>query len=207
MNAFYHHTIMALAVLFLAGCGGEPEVRTYVLVYPEGHGTEKVHEHAPTSDGLPDNHPPADAPDRTAYRWTVPEAWAEQAASGMRIATFVIKGDDPEMRAECSIIRLTGDSPVLANVNRWRGQLELPDVDMDAVKATSEEVKTRAGTMALVIDVGGANTASAQNFLAAIVQDGDGTIFIKLFGPRATVAAESKAFMELVLSFGRAKEG
>jgi len=59
--------------------------------------------------------------------WKTPDGWNERAETGMRVATFTM-GDD---RLECSVIPLPApdgadsDEYLLANVNRWRGQLGL----------------------------------------------------------------------------------
>lgn len=62
--------------------------------------------------------------------WKTPEGWTELPGEGMRKATFKIEGDGPTL--ECTVIRLpdpNGDPAsseyVLANINRWRGQLGL----------------------------------------------------------------------------------
>ena len=63
-------------------------------------------------------------------KWTTPEGWNEQPASGMRAATFRI--GDGEDALECTVIPLpardgaaASEEYLLENVNRWRKQLGL----------------------------------------------------------------------------------
>lgn len=66
-----------------------------------------------------------------APTWSLPEGWSEETGSGMRQATIHITNIDPAL--EMSVIQLPSDGGdpegyLLANVNRWRGQLGLPPV-------------------------------------------------------------------------------
>lgn len=55
-----------------------------------------------------------------------PEGWEESQGSAMRVASFAVKGEGGEA-ADVSVIPLPGESgSVLENVNRWRGQVQLP---------------------------------------------------------------------------------
>jgi hypothetical protein len=57
---------------------------------------------------------------------TAPEGWSESQGSSMRVASFSVKGEDGAT-ADVSVIPLPGESgSVLENVNRWRGQVQLP---------------------------------------------------------------------------------
>ena len=62
------------------------------------------------------------APD-VGYTADLPEGWSEKEGSGMRMASYAIEGTSIDFY----LISLTmGDVP--SNVNRWRGQVELPTV-------------------------------------------------------------------------------
>lgn len=71
--------------------------------------------------------PSTPAPPRVPkIKVTAPEGWEESQGSAMRVASFAIKGEDGAT-ADVSVIPLPGDSgSVLENVNRWRGQVQLP---------------------------------------------------------------------------------
>jgi len=79
--------------------------------------------------------------------WKVPEGWSEQLGAGMRAATFRMGAG--ETKLECSVIPLPSEDPasveyVLANINRWRGQLGLDAQSPDDFKAaikTSDDIQ------------------------------------------------------------------
>src|SRR5688572_18194483 len=58
--------------------------------------------------------------------WTAPSTWKAQAPTAMRLASFAIPtkaGKDLDF----SVVMLSGEAGgLLANVNRWRGQIQLP---------------------------------------------------------------------------------
>lgn len=79
--------------------------------------------------------------------WKVPDGWTEQPGAGMRAATF--RMGTGETKLECSVIALPADDAasneyLLANVNRWRGQLGLdPQSDADFAAALTESDDTQ----------------------------------------------------------------
>lgn len=70
--------------------------------------------------------------------WTLPESWTQQPASGLRFATLIAAGTPPLETSVTVLPAGEGDQQdgVLANLNRWRGQLSLPP--MKAVQLSSE---------------------------------------------------------------------
>lgn len=90
--------------------------------------------------------------------WELPASWKQQPGSGMRFATLLV-GSDPAL--ELSVIALPGGGDdlaeqILANVNRWRGQLSLEPVDQDQLQADAKEIATADGTKATFVDYAGA---------------------------------------------------
>jgi hypothetical protein len=83
--------------------------------------------------------------------WTLPAGWTEQPGSGIRFATLVIPG---ETRLEVTVIVLpkSGDNVeyLLANVNRWRGQLRLAPIAAEALPAESSRVELDGAAATLV---------------------------------------------------------
>ncbi len=77
-------------------------------------------------------------------QWQLPEGWQQEPGSGMRFATIVMDPEDPPL--ELSVIPLPMprdgdvDAYVLANVNRWRGQLALPPMDAGQLAREAETV-------------------------------------------------------------------
>jgi hypothetical protein len=66
-------------------------------------------------------------------KWTAPAGWSEQPASGMRFATLVVPGEPP-LEVSVSSLGMPAEGReeyILANVNRWRGQMGLPPITVD----------------------------------------------------------------------------
>lgn len=59
-------------------------------------------------------------------QWELPDGWAVGGAAPMRFATLVIKPDQPPL--ELRVSRLGPNQDPVSNVNRWRKQLQLPDI-------------------------------------------------------------------------------
>jgi len=150
---------------------------------------------------LPPGHPPIEgaalSPDMAAQPvatatgqalvWTAPPDWTPKTGSAMRKGSYAISG--PEGAGDLSITAFPGDvGGDLANVNRWRGQLQLPPV---ADLAGSVEALDANGLHMLVFDA--ANGGS--RILGAIVPRPGETWFFKLTGPDALVARAKPAFL------------
>jgi len=123
-------------------------------------------------------------------RWTAPGHWQPKPASALRKATYVIPGA-AGAPAELAITAFPGSvGGELANVNRWRGQLQLPPLtDADLPGAVTRF--TANGLPVAVVEF----TSGAQHLVGAMVPHGDATWFFKLTGPDAVVTAEKPAFL------------
>lgn len=74
-------------------------------------------------------------------KWKLPAGWKEEAGNAMRVATIVIPGDKRlEITVNAASWPGTQES-VLANVNRWRGQLQLPEIGPQQLADVSHESK------------------------------------------------------------------
>jgi hypothetical protein len=96
-------------------------------------------------------------------QWTLPAGWTHQAGSGMRFATVVVDAADPPL--ELTVIALPtaeGDAAeqVLANVNRWRGQLALAPIDKSALPQETETLALPSGETATLVNYVGTAKAS-----------------------------------------------
>lgn len=142
----------------------------------------------------------ADTPVATATGgglvWRGPAHWQEKPASGMRKGTFTIAGDGG-VTAELAITAFPGDvGGEVANVNRWRGQIQLPPLSPDEATRSIERIEAN-GLKIGVVEMAGAGE-NATRVLGAMVPHGGATWFFKLTGPDALVAKEKPAFMEFV---------
>ena len=77
------------------------------------------------------------------FEWTKPNDWNNVQGTAMRIANFTF---GPEKKGECYFTILQGGGELLANLNRWRGQMGLPDATLaDAEALPSRQFLFGAG--------------------------------------------------------------
>jgi hypothetical protein len=83
-------------------------------------------------------------------RWKVPAGWTEKPGDGFREATIMIPGDKP-LQITVNKAGWSGTQEnKLANVNRWRGQLQLPDISAPQLSEVSRETKAGERTITIV---------------------------------------------------------
>jgi len=88
-------------------------------------------------------------------KWTLPEGWTEEPQTGLRFATIKIpSAGGPPLDFSVSVLPGSNeaefDSYLLANVNRWRGQLQLPPLPPLRLHDTVEELKGETVTASMV---------------------------------------------------------
>jgi hypothetical protein len=174
--------------------------------------------HPPIANGKPDlpaGHPPLEtATDNAAPRndspltYKAPESWHEKPLSGMRKASFSIT--DGGQLADVSVIDFrAAEGPMmadpLANVNRWRGEVGLPQVTENELPQVTESIEINGQKATLVDAVPDAakpeQSQAERGTLAAMLKSGDTIWFFKLTGSRDLVAAQRdqfKAFLKSV---------
>lgn len=193
------HTLLFLPLALLAACRDE-KVTAYRV--PK----EKEAPPAVTASSSPGATPPAGGtiagtPVSTAegprLTWTAPEHWKPKRASAMRKGSYAVPGEGGA-NADLSITAFPGDvGGELANVNRWRGQIQLPPLaEADLVGAVMRVEQN--GLHFGVVEFTGGPAANPQRILGAIVPVDGATWFIKLMGPDALVAKEKPAFTEFL---------
>lgn len=93
--------------------------------------------------------------------WTLPPNWKEQPGNEMRFATLVL----PQAPLEVTVTKLPagGDltEAILANINRWRNQLDLPFIQADDLKSRAETIERDGLTITLINIVGKARPTAA----------------------------------------------
>jgi hypothetical protein len=151
---------------------------------------------APRQTVTPGPEPAAEAQQPSPITWTVPDGWVKVASDqAMRLATFHPGPGLPEV----SLNAFPGDTGgLLANVNRWRGQLGLPPIE-EADLASAAPTETVEGVSISIVDLTG---STGQEMLGAVIVPGDGqTWFAKATGDPAPIAALKPAFVEFARSF------
>jgi hypothetical protein len=141
----------------------------------------------------PDRPAPAARPN-TPLTYDVPAGWQEGQADGFRVATFKVKDGDQE--AETTIIPLGKESgSVLANVNRWRGEVDLPPAK-EAELGDLVRPITVDGIQGQYVDLAGPRLRT----LAVMLTREDHTWFFKMRGARDLVGKQKGAFEAFVKS-------
>ncbi len=167
-----------------------------VAVAPAATPAPSPHESLATPAATP-NAAMADTPVATAsgagLTWTAPAHWQAKPGSAMRKGSYAIAGE-AGATADLSITAFPGDvGGEIANVNRWRGQLQLaPLPDAEAAAAL---LRINANGLAIAV-VTVANPPT--RLIGAMVPFGGATWFFKLTGPDALVAKEELSFLEFL---------
>jgi uncharacterized protein YbdZ (MbtH family) len=185
-----------------AGCG-----RDNVKVYHIESGDAAAPTPA-TPDAMPAAMPttmPAGlpAPDNSSLprlQYVLPAGWQEKTPTQMRVASFDISQDGKH--ADISVIPLGGmGGGDFANVNRWRGQVGLPPLADDALRALAEPVAV-GDQPADLYDLAGTAPGSAgtKRILAVILHRDDTAWFFKMTGEDPLVAAQKEHFIQFLKS-------
>lgn len=162
--------------------------RMHMSQMPAGHGATPAA--APQSgDG--------DAPTAADFRWTVPAAWEELPATPMRLANLRLK-ENPEVEMYFTVMPGDGGG-LLANVNRWYGQMGLEPITQEQLDALP--FRMMLFKPAVYVSLHGAfkgmGTEAKENYALyglALVADGHAA-FLKMTGPAEIVDQKTQDFV------------
>jgi len=84
--------------------------------------------------------------------WRVPEGWVEGPGNPMRRATFKIPAGDEQLDMSISTLPRSKDldDDILQNVNRWRGQLNLPKLAPEEIATHTKQIELGETTVTFV---------------------------------------------------------
>jgi hypothetical protein len=145
------------------------------------------------------------------YRTTVPSGWVSApSTSTMRLAQYTIAPRGTTAGADV-VVYFFGKGQggdVGANLARWKSQFSTPDGSpvYEQVSHVPEAhfpitVAEYRGTYARGTGAGDAAAARpGQSLIAAIVETPNGTLFVQLYGPTASVTAQRSALLLFVSS-------
>jgi len=144
------------------------------------------------------------------FTWETPEGWEEVQGSKSRDASWRVKG---EPQTDCSLSKLRGSGGgLLANVNRWLGQMGAQPIDDKALAELPR--KQLLGSDAVYLDVpgryggmGGQEALQDARMLGFLLELPAAAIFLKFVGPASVVEANQGAFLELAASIAIAAHG
>ena len=182
-------TVACLAFGLLAGCRRDEQIQTY----------QTPKENVPPAAAAPGSMAmmgadavPAPA-SSTPPHWTTPSGWQEMRPNLPRLGDFVVSGPDGK-KAEVTVMTFPGDvGGVLANVNRWRGEVGLGSIAENAIVSEKAVVDSNEGKL---FDLVGAT----ERTVVAMIPRNGASWFFKMRGDKDLVAAEKPAFLQFLSS-------
>lgn len=183
--------LLGAALLATAACAREPRVREY---------DEVVIKPSPVEAAFDGSGPLGGA---APLAWQAPPAWQELPGDGIRLAAFRLEqgGDRESTLVETTVVMLGGAAGgVEANVARWLGQLglRLAGDELAQFLAAGEPVATRGGLRLTVYDFTALTAPDGDSMMVAVGPALDQTLFVKMSGNGAAVAAARSDFLRLV---------
>jgi hypothetical protein len=131
--------------------------------------------------------------------WTTPKEWQEQPLTEMRQGSFLVTSDKGA-KVDISVSGFPGDTGGdLANVNRWRGQINLPLLDDAGLEGTAQKIEM-GGEPASQFELEEKPDHSGRKIFAVILHHGGGTWFFKMMGDSALVTAQQATFADFLES-------
>jgi hypothetical protein len=178
----------------LAGAGCREKAVTY---YETPHEERVARAENHTADDGHDHGHAATA----RLEWDTPAAWVEQPASQMRLASYLYTAPDGGVADVSVFVFPDAAGGLVANVNRWRGQVGLAPV-AEADLATTAEATRIAGQAAWIVDFAGtpADGGAVTRITGAIVPVSGQAWFFKMMGPDAVVRSQREAFDGMIAS-------
>jgi hypothetical protein len=138
----------------------------------------------------------ASAKPMTLKSYETPAGWTDRGASGDRQASLAVgQGDEA---VDASITSFSAEKEMMtnpiANINRWRRQLQLPEATPDEIAVAAQEVSV-SGHRGVYIEMFAPNEADAkQATFAVMFRAGSDVWFVKLTGNAATANRQRDAF-------------
>jgi hypothetical protein len=148
--------------------------------------------------------PPGTSNPRDSLPFTsqVPEGWRAASAGPMQMAKYEVRDGDQEANITVS----TAGGDLAANVNRWRGQVQLKALDARTLETELRKIKVDGNDAVWVALVGPEESQRRETILGVIVNARGQQWFIKLKGDAVLAARETTHFEEFVQSIRFRKE-
>ncbi len=182
------------AVSMMSACGEQEQIRSY-RVPKEPYLAAAALVAAAPAEHTEQAHDPALA-------WDLPQGWTQQAGgASMRYATLTRGGEEAGLTVTVTKLPPQAES-LLANVNRWRGQMGLSDIGQDDLSGLTRPLKTQAlpGTLVDLMGPGTDEAAAGERMLSAIYQTPGSTWFFKARGSQADLADAEPELLALFRS-------
>jgi len=173
-----------LFAVLLVSCEKNSEIKVYrVSKAPLEESVPQQQDAVPTNTAAP--RMPGGLAPTAATEITTPPNWEPQPLSQMRLASFLVKGDNGAV-ADISFVSLgAAAGNVLDNVNRWLDQLGQQPITEQKLTEVAQRLRTALGDVAIV-DLAGlpenGDPAKDGRIIAAMVTTDSSTLFFKMRG-------------------------
>ena len=135
----------------------------------------------------------------TKLSWDLPKNWVPSSGHSMRLASFDIPFSNGV--GDLSIVSLSGSSGgLLANVNRWRRQVDLGSISESDILTVSTVGESKMGAFRIFRMINESNPQNA--IIAAVLPTGDETFFIKLTSSKKGILELQTVFEKFCSSIG-----
>ena len=129
--------------------------------------------------------------------WSAPNIWTTKPLGAMRKGSFIVRGSDGA-EADLSIISFPGDAGGIAeNLNRWRGQIQLPPLDPAAL-ASGSSTTANGSLRFTIVDYTGKSANGSTRLIGAILPLDNETYFFKLIGAESAVGQNKQPFLDFL---------
>ncbi len=183
-------------LLLLLACGEEEQTRTY--------NSPKDATIPGASSSLAGASMMVDAAiEAQSFEWDLPQGWQQESGGGpMRFATLT--GGEAASNITVTVAKLPSRAgSLLANVNRWRGQMGLPDIGAEGLDELLRPLESGAtpGTLVALLGPDTADTqGEQQRMIAAIFKSQDATWFFKARDELDVIASAESELLGLFRS-------
>ena len=131
------------------------------------------------------------------FAYELPEGWSAGEPSQFVMAAFTVS--DGTSSARITVSQAGGD--MLANINRWRGELRLPSIEENQLLTAMTKVKLSGLDANFIELIGTANSGAQEATLGVAAPNGSGqNYFVKLKGSAPLAQREKERFMKFVSS-------
>lgn len=157
----------------------------------------------PTGAGRGSTARPAGPPPDSPVKYALPEGWQPGAPTQFAVASFTVADGPKQLRI--TISNASGD--LLLNVNRWRGQLQLPPIDQNTLDTAVTKMKVDGRSADYIELLGMARGGPQQAIYGVVIADSpQSSWFIKLMGDASLALREREHFQAFVFSLNFPKK-
>ena len=135
----------------------------------------------------------------TEFTWDVPSDWIENEPKQFQIANYSIPISNTD-NVLIAISKFGGNAGgIMANVNRWRKQIDLPEIPLSDISKQAKQGTSSIGEYSVYKIINSSKSDIA--FLCMILPIADGTIFAKMTSDTNGIELLENKFMSFCSSF------